>query len=124
MALIDHLVRHRNVYTDTSGVRRFDLLEEALLVLGRDKVLFGSDGPWLHPGVELAKVRLLGLGPSAERLVLGGNLLRLVARGGRRRGTARPQVVTGAPPVPQDPWTGAQFPLDGDPFPSPSRGGV
>ncbi|MGZ4304437.1 MAG: amidohydrolase family protein [Solirubrobacteraceae bacterium] len=123
-ALIDHLVRHRNVYTDTSGVRRFDLLEEALARAGPHKVLFGSDGPWLHPGVELAKVRLLGLGPSAERLVLGQNLLRLVARAGRRRGTARPQVVTAAPPVPQDPWTGAQFPLDGEPFPSPSRGGV
>src|SRR5262249_32636347 len=28
-ALIDHLVRHPNVWTDTSGVRRFDLLEQA-----------------------------------------------------------------------------------------------
>lgn len=123
-ALIDHLVRHRNVYTDTSGVRRFDLLEEALARAGPHKVLFGSDGPWLHPEVELAKVRLLGLAPSAERLVLGRNLLRLVARAGRRRGTARPQAVAAAPPVPQDPWTGAQFPLDDEPFPSPSRGGV
>src|SRR5262249_25848970 len=28
-ALIDHLVRHPNVYTDTAGVRRFDILQEA-----------------------------------------------------------------------------------------------
>ena len=28
--LIDYLVRHPNVYTDTSGVRRFELLEQAV----------------------------------------------------------------------------------------------
>src|SRR5262249_21718205 len=83
-ALIDHLVRHPNVYTDTSGVRRFDLLAQAVERAGPHKVLFGSDGPWLHPGVELAKARLLGLAPDAQRLVLGENLLRLVARAGRR----------------------------------------
>jgi uncharacterized protein len=123
-ALIDHLVRHRNVYTDTSGVRRFELLEEAVARAGPHKVLFGSDGPWLHPGLELAKVRLLALEPGAERLVLGANLRRLVARAGRRRGAAPTQFVAAATPVPDDPWTGAQFPVDGEPFPSPSRGGV
>jgi uncharacterized protein len=80
IAFIDHLARHANIFTDTSGVRRFDLLEQALLRAGPRKMLFGSDGPWLHPGVELAKVRALELPPAAERLVLGGNLLRLIAR--------------------------------------------
>src|SRR5207302_849248 len=61
LALIDHLVRHRNVYTDTSGIRRFDLLQEAVRRAGAGKILFGTDGPWLHPGVELVKVRVLGL---------------------------------------------------------------
>ncbi len=78
VALIDHLERHPNVYTDTSGVRRFDLLEQAVQRAGAAKVLFGSDGPWLHPGLELAKVRALGLSPADERLVLGENLLRLI----------------------------------------------
>ena len=79
-AFIDQLVRHANVFTDTSGVRRFDLLEQALRRAGPRKILFGSDGPWLHPGVELAKVHALALPPPAARLVLGGNLLRLIAR--------------------------------------------
>ena len=48
--LIDHLERHPNVFTDTSGVRRFDLLEQAVERAGPEKVIFGSDGPWLHPG--------------------------------------------------------------------------
>ena len=84
-ALIDHLQRHPNVYADTSGVRRFDLLVEAVRRAGPDKLLFGSDGPWLHPGVELAKVRALGLRPGDERLVLGDNLLRLISGVRKRR---------------------------------------
>jgi predicted TIM-barrel fold metal-dependent hydrolase len=80
LALIDHLVRHPNIHTDTSGVRRFDLLEQAVLRAGAKKILFGSDGPWLHPGVELAKVKALNLPPVDERLVLGGNFLRLISR--------------------------------------------
>jgi len=78
-AFIDYLVRHPNMYTDTSGVRRFDLLEEAVKRAGAHKVLFGSDGPWLHPGIELFKVRALNLSPSAEQSVLGGTFLKLIA---------------------------------------------
>lgn len=77
-AFIDPLARHPNIYTDTSGVRRFDLLIEAVERAGPGKILFGSDGPWLHPGLELAKVRALGLPPPAERLVLGQTFLRLI----------------------------------------------
>src|SRR5262245_4300053 len=80
LALIDHLARHQNIYTDTSGVRRFDLLVKAVRRAGPPKVLFGSDGPWLHPGVELAKVRALRLSEADERLILGENLLRLISR--------------------------------------------
>jgi uncharacterized protein len=81
LALIDPLVRHPNIYADTSGVRRFDLLEQAVQRAGARKVLFGSDGPWLHPAVELAKIRALQLPPADEALVTGGNFLRLVSAG-------------------------------------------
>ena len=77
-AFIDPLVRYPNIYTDTSGVRRFDVLADAVRRAGARKVLFGSDGPWLHPGVELAKIKALGLTPEDERLILGENLLRIL----------------------------------------------
>lgn len=76
--VIDQLVRYPNVYIDTSGVRRFDYLVEAIKRAGARKVLFGSDGPWLHPGLELHKVRLLGLPADQEALILGGNVIRLL----------------------------------------------
>jgi uncharacterized protein len=81
--LIDQMVRYPNVYTDTSAVRRFDYIVEAIRRAGARKVLFGSDGPWLHPGLELHKIRLLGLPASQEALILGGNIARLL-RGVRR----------------------------------------
>ncbi|MBX3304993.1 MAG: amidohydrolase family protein [Nitrospira sp.] len=105
LALIDHLVRHPNVYADTAGVRRFDLLEQAVQRAGARKILFGSDGPWLHPDVELAKIRALQLTPVDERLVLAGNFLRLIRQVRRnplqisvsvRRGTVLADV--------RDPW--------------------
>jgi len=80
LALIDHLVRHPNIYADTSGVRRFDLLEQAVQRAGAKKILFGSDGPWLHPAVELAKIKALNLSSEDERLILGENFLRLISR--------------------------------------------
>lgn len=95
LALIDHLVRHPNVHADTSGVRRFDLLEQAVQRAGARKVLFGSDGPWLHPAVELAKIRALELPSADTELILGGNFLRLIAP--RRRGfRARRPRISGA----------------------------
>src|SRR3989304_5252229 len=113
LALIDHLVRHPNIYTDTSGIRRFDLLEQAAQRAGARKILFGSDGPWLHPGVELAKVQALGLSRSEERLVPGGNLLPLIGQV-RARPAARVAVTVNtalAPGEVHDPWAGAQFPV-------------
>lgn len=108
LALIDPLVRYPNVFADTSGVRRFDLLARAVRRAGAGKFLFGSDGPWLHPGVELAKVRALRLPSAEEALVLGGNLLRLIRR------VRRTPAGNGSGPAPahalavsdrwRDPW--------------------
>lgn len=83
--LLDYLARLPNIYADTSGVRRFDFLEQAVQRAGPHKLLFGSDGPWLHPGLELHKIRLLGLPPEQEQLITGHNLLRLIAQSGKRR---------------------------------------
>lgn len=85
LSMIDHLVRHPNMYADTSGVRRFDLLEQAVKRAGAAKILFGSDGPWLHPGVELAKIKALRLPLSQENLILGGNFRNLIGTAERRQ---------------------------------------
>lgn len=113
VSFVDRLVRLPNVFADTSGVRYFDVLADAVRRAGPDKVLFGSDGPFLHPGVELAKIHALHLTPADAALVLGGNFLRLTRAARRRRppwpprrrptsrypGTPSPGV-----PRPSSPW--------------------
>jgi predicted TIM-barrel fold metal-dependent hydrolase len=80
VSFISFLERFPNIYADTAGVRRFDVLEQAVARAGPEKLIFGSDGPWLHPGLELAKVRALRLGPADESLVLGKTLMKLVMK--------------------------------------------
>jgi predicted TIM-barrel fold metal-dependent hydrolase len=109
LGLIDHLARHPNIYTDTAGVRRFDLLEQAVQRAGPHKILFGSDGPWLHPAVELEKIYVLGLSERDEQLVLAQNFLRLTSLVGKRR-TFVPGSMAVKHPRPmmpselRDPW--------------------
>lgn len=114
LALIDHLVRHPNIYADTAGVRRFDLLDQAIRRAGAGKVLFGSDGPWLHPAVELTKIRVLGLAPHDAALILSRNFLRLIKSVGQQPlGKHEPAPSSLSVAVRnqelRDPWAGEQF---------------
>lgn len=95
-AFVDQLVRVPNLFTDTSGVRYFDLLEDAARRAGPRKILFGSDGPFLHPAVELAKARALPFDAAGMAQVLSGNVLRLTAPARRRFRQRRPAVRRGA----------------------------
>ena len=96
-ALIDPLVRYPNIFTDTAGVRRFDILEQAVQRAGARKVLFGTDGPWLHPAVEIAKIYALKLAPQEQAAMLGGNVMRLIGRhtSSGRAITSRQPAMTG-----------------------------
>jgi len=77
LAFLSPLERFPNVYTDFSGVRRYDLLIDAVRRAGPHKILFGSDGPWMHPGLELMKVFALHLPKNEEEKILFRNFLRL-----------------------------------------------
>lgn len=71
-----------NLYLDTSSVVFVDYLERAANELPAEKLIFGSDGPLVDCRVELYKIKLLKLPQEKERLVLGGNILRLLASKG------------------------------------------
>ncbi len=96
-ALLDLLEHKPNVYADTAGTQRFDFLEEAIARAGASKVLFGSGGPLLHPGLELAKILLLKLKPEDQRRVVGGNLLRLISGRSVRREHGLDAIATPRP---------------------------
>jgi hypothetical protein len=83
VAIIDKLRRHPNLFVDSSGVQYFDLLVDVVRYGGPDRLIFGSDGPFLHPAVELAKIRLLRLPADREALVTGGTISRLLGPSAR-----------------------------------------
>ncbi|RBL91165.1 amidohydrolase family protein [Chitinophaga flava] len=80
IAFIPMLERHANIYTDSSGVRRFDLLAMAYQRAGAHKILFGTDGPWLHPAVELQKIFALTSHTKSLQMMLADNFLRLISK--------------------------------------------
>jgi len=78
--------RYPNVYFDTSSVADHEWLERAVGEGLTHKMIFGSDGPVLHSGVELARITMLDLTDAQRADVLcktAAHLYRLNAAGGR-----------------------------------------
>jgi hypothetical protein len=70
--------RHPNLLLETSAMPYPAKIREAVERIGAERVLYASDGPACSPRIEVEKVRLAGLDPTAERLVLGENAARLL----------------------------------------------
>ena len=67
-----------NVYLETSANLVSRMIHEAARRVP-DRLLFGSDAPSVHPGVELAKIRYCHLPAEIESGVLGENMERLLS---------------------------------------------
>ena len=67
-----------NIYLETSIRSGVATIWNAVKGVGAERVLFGSSAPESEPDIELAKMRLVGLSPDEESLVLGVNMLRLL----------------------------------------------
>lgn len=86
--VIDVAARNPDVYLETSGIPMHSTTREAVERVGPDRVLCGSDTPFHHPSVELAKVRVSGLSTDLADRVLGVDSRRLSF------GEGMPQVVS------------------------------
>jgi predicted TIM-barrel fold metal-dependent hydrolase len=73
-------LRHaRSVFLDTSGsVTDEGIVELAAAVLGADRLLFGCD---MSMTAGVGKIRGARIGPEDKQKILGGNMIRLLARG-------------------------------------------
>ncbi len=67
-----------NVILGTTGMLFHGRIRQAIREVGVDRVVFGSDAPMVHPGPEILRVRVAGLMPEEERMVLRENALRLI----------------------------------------------
>ena len=67
-----------NVYLESSGMTSPAMLQRAIAECGQEKLIFGSDHPYGHPQVELARIDAAGFDPSSARMILGENISRLL----------------------------------------------
>lgn len=69
-----------NTYVDISATPDLPdaVVKQPVDILGSERVLFGSDGPTLHPKLTMLKVKLAGLSDADERNVMGESILRLL----------------------------------------------
>jgi uncharacterized protein len=72
-ASIDIAARNPNTYLETSGMPMHTKIREAYERVGETRVLFGTDVPFHHPVVEIAKVQVSGLEPEGVERVLSRN---------------------------------------------------
>jgi len=70
--------RCANVHFDTSSVADHESLEAAVAEGLCHKMIFGSDGPVCHCGVELARIDYLDLTDEQRELVLCANIAKLI----------------------------------------------
>ncbi len=66
------------VCLDSSYCHRPWKIPEAIQRLGADRVVFGSDGPLIHPAIELAKIQVCKLSESDYAKVTRDNIMRLL----------------------------------------------
>jgi predicted TIM-barrel fold metal-dependent hydrolase len=70
--------RNANAYLETSSVLLYEKIEEAIERIGSERILFGTDGPPIHPTPEIAKIRILRIPEEARANILGLNAARLL----------------------------------------------
>ncbi len=72
--------RQPNIYFETStSVIERGMIEETVRTLGAERVIFGSDFPLLDIPVMLAKIEDADIGETDRKLILGGNMARLLS---------------------------------------------
>jgi uncharacterized protein len=82
-AAIHESRRFENVYHDTAtSLVESNMVEEAVRVVGAERVLLGTDYPVLDPFSQVAKVRSANVSEKEKEQILGLNIKRLM---GRRR---------------------------------------
>lgn len=72
------LAELEHVYLDTSFIHVYRVIRSAVSLCGANKLIWGSDGYWMHPVVELAKLKVLGLPREDEEKILGKNIMKLL----------------------------------------------
>lgn len=73
--------KHKNLYLDTTtSSMDLGMVEEAVRIIGAERIIWGSDVPYLEPWFEIEKIRSAEINDSEKKLILGENILNLIKK--------------------------------------------
>ncbi len=70
--------QYKNVFVVTSLAPSPEMIEASVKIAGENKVLFGSDWPYMNPRFELAKIELANISKPAKKKILQTNLKKIL----------------------------------------------
>lgn len=69
---------HQNIYLQTTDMPRKEIIQEAVEELGAERIIMGSDSPYISMEVELEKIKSLNISGNEKKLIMGENMRRIL----------------------------------------------
>lgn len=69
---------HNNIYLGTTDIKNRQRIEDAVKQLGAERIISGSDSPYIDPRTERDKICQLAISAADKALISGGNIKRLL----------------------------------------------
>jgi len=75
---MDAALAHDNIYLGTTDIKNRQRIESAVSQFGAERVISGSDSPYISPQIEQDKINALSISDADKVLISGGNIERLL----------------------------------------------
>lgn len=74
---IEAAKKYQNIYLETSS-SPYHIIYEAVKEVGAERIIFGSDAPFIHPLPELRKIMALPCSSDEKEMILSENILKIL----------------------------------------------
>ena len=71
-------LHHQNIYIQTTDMPRKEIIQKAVEELGAERVIMGSDSPYISMKAELEKIKSLNISEKEKKLIMGENMRRIL----------------------------------------------
>ncbi|CAG0967267.1 MAG: amidohydrolase family protein [Candidatus Methanoperedens sp.] len=71
-------LHHQNIYLQTTGMPRKEIIQEAVEDLDAERIIMGSDSPYISMESELTKIKSLNISEMEKKLIMGENMRRIM----------------------------------------------
>ena len=69
---------HQNIYLQTTDMPRKEIIQKAIKELGAERIIMGSDSPYISMETEFEKIQSLDISDNEKKLIMGDNMSRIL----------------------------------------------